>query len=117
MNRTAPTDRWAAPTHVSDLDMVFPANVGHLMPAYDDELCAWTRTDEGRRWVKFQQDWFFKGLSGAVFTSKEGVDQRAALRHLKTVQGSFEPKHEHKEAAVAYLASRWFDDVTYEGAR
>lgn len=29
---------------------------------------------------------------------------------LELGESSFEPKHEHKEAGVAYLASRWLDD-------
>ena len=45
---------------------------------------------------------------------KEGVDTKKALRHVKAVLGSWEPKHEHKEAGVAFLLNEWFDDVTYE---
>jgi hypothetical protein len=44
---------------------------------------------------------------------KEGVDGNLAFRHLSAIQRSFTPKHEHKEAAVAYLASLWFEDVDY----
>jgi hypothetical protein len=43
------------------------------------------------------------------------VDGELAIRHLQVIQASFEPKHEHKEAAVAYLASLWFTDFDYEG--
>jgi len=51
------------------------------------------------------------------FRVAEGVDGGLAIRHLQVIQASFEPKHEHKEAAVAYLASPWFTDFAYEGFR
>jgi hypothetical protein len=28
--------------------------------------------------------------------------------------GSYQPKHEHKEAAVAFLFNEWFDDETHQ---
>jgi len=34
--------------------------------------------------------------------------RRASTRHLQTIQGSFEPKHEHKQDCVAYFMSLWF---------
>lgn len=42
---------------------------------------------------------------------KDGIDGDTAVRHLRAIQGSFAPKHEHKMEAVAYLASRWFTKV------
>jgi hypothetical protein len=61
-------------------------------------------------WVKWQQKWFFEGLQDKdIPKPKEGIDLNKALAHLSVVQGSFEPKHEHKEAGVAYLASLWFE--------
>jgi hypothetical protein len=59
-------------------------------------------------WCRWQQQWFFKGLD-SVPVAKPGVDSRMAMANLACVQGSWEPKHEHKEAGVAYLASLWFD--------
>ncbi|TAK93776.1 hypothetical protein EPO05_06940, partial [Patescibacteria group bacterium] len=93
---------------MSDLQVAFPASVADLMPAYDDIPEDFRRNrGEARPWIRFQQDWFFRGLPGAVFTPKDGIDKATAMRHLAVIQGSFEPKHEHKEAAVAYLASLW----------
>lgn len=63
----------------------------------------------GTSWNKWQTKWFYQGLTKAdIPVPLEGIDLSIALRHLATIQGSFEPKHEHKEAAVAYLASLWF---------
>jgi hypothetical protein len=59
-------------------------------------------------WVKFQQRWFYKGLDEFP-TAKPGIDQQQAKIHLALIQKSFEPKHEHKQAAVAYLASTWLE--------
>jgi hypothetical protein len=63
--------------------------------------------------------WFFNGaqsfgsdglqIGNDTFTPKEGVDGKKALRAIKAVLGSFEPKHEHKESACAFMLSEWFD--------
>jgi hypothetical protein len=103
MSDMAAVNEFAQPKKVTDADVVF-GGIDGLMPDYKtipDEFKA------GRGpWVKWQQDWFYSGLKD-VPVAKEGVVQRDAMRHLKAIQGSFEPSHEHKEAAVAYLASLW----------
>jgi len=59
-------------------------------------------------YVKFQTTWFFKGLTSEDMpTAREGIDLNEAMLHLSAIQRSFEPQHEHKQAAVAYLASLW----------
>lgn len=58
-------------------------------------------------WVKWQQDWFFSGLKRYP-VPRDGIDRKQAMANLAVVQGSWEPKHEHKQAGVAYLASLWF---------
>ena len=100
---------------VSALDMAFGGAGGklaELLPAYKDLPEEFTR-HEGK-WHKVMSDWFYRGLKNAKWMPKPGVDTKKALAHIKTVLGSFEPKHEHKEAGVAFLLSEWFDDVTYE---
>lgn len=103
-------DPWAQPQEVTDLQIAFPADVMHLMP--DEEFCEEALKalpDGGKQWLALQRRWFHKGLPPTVtFYMAEGVDGNAAFRHLKVIQGSFQPNHEHKEAGVAYLASRWF---------
>ena len=108
--------KWASPQDVSDVQLAFPAQVSSLMPPHDEALRDWQRTPDARKWIKVQQDWFFYGMKDTNWSPKDGIDTKRALRHLAAVQGSFEPKHEHKEAAVAYLMWRWFDDVTYSKA-
>lgn len=103
------------PQPVKDLDLAFPTSVAHLMPAYA------TIPDEfkhGRTiWSRLVNDWFFCGIEGLQMEPKEGIDRQMAMRHIRAIIGSFEPKHEHvdeKEAACAYLLSLWFDNPTWE---
>ncbi len=97
---------------LTKVDEAFPARVSHLMPPYEEIPEEFLR---GRnKWCDFQSDWFFHGVKNVKVKVKEGIDQKVAMRHLGCIQGSFEPRHEHKAAAVAYLASLWFDDIQYE---
>lgn len=103
----AALERFAKPHPIDDVTLVFPAGVGSLMPLYSevpDEF-----TSQRNPWVKWQRQWFYSGLK-SMPTPKDGINVRAAMRHLSAIQGSYEPKHEHKEAAVAYLAAQWFKD-------
>jgi hypothetical protein len=36
------------------------------------------------------------------------VDTNKALAHIQCIMMSFEPKHEHKTAGVAFLLDEWF---------
>lgn len=104
------------PQAVSDIDLAFPAQVSHLMPAYDDIPREFKNGHT--KWNKFFGDMFFSGLKNAKLVAKDGIDGTQAARHIRAISGSFEPKHEHKEAAVAYLMSLWFDDSsTWERAK
>lgn len=101
---------------VSPLDMAFPTTVKHLMPPYA-EIPAEFKNDR-TVWNRLVSDWFFCGVKNLTLTPKDGIDKDKALRHIKTVMGSFEPKHEHKEAACAYLLSQWFEGgATWERAK
>ncbi len=112
---------WSMPYPVSDVEVAFPANALDYMPSEEeceaglDALPA----EEREGWLKFQRVWFFRGLSrDAQIDLKDGVDGRMAFRHLAVIQGSFAPRHEHKEAAVAYLCSLWFSAIeNYEPPR
>lgn len=91
----------------------FPATVSDLMPAWD-EIPEEFREDTSP-WCELARRWFFKGLPSTVqFHADEGIDAETAFYHLHCIMGSFEPKHEHKMAAVAYLCSVWFTKVSVE---
>lgn len=101
------------PADISRIDMAFPAQVAHLMPAYDEipkEFKQW----HGNKWADLVAAWFFSGIEITEKRPKDGIEADKALRHVGTILRSFEPKHEHKEAACAYLLSLWFDDIQYK---
>lgn len=98
--------KWAQPTAVDDVLFVFPGSVSHLMPPMAEIPPEFK--EFYNPWARVASKWFALGLKGTL-VPKEGIDKKAALRHLATVLRSFEPRHEHKEAAVAYLLSLWFD--------
>ena len=98
---------------VSDVQLVFPATVSHLMPPWN-EIPEKFKTSRGTPWNELVSKWFFTGVSIKKYKPKDGIDTTRAMRHIKTIMGSFEPKHEHKEAACAYLLSCWFDKIVWE---
>jgi hypothetical protein len=106
-------EKWTHPQPVDDLDVVFPTNVSHLMPTWEEIPAEFKRYPSNNKWGKFVSDWFFFGLKDLKITPKKDIDSVLVMRHLKAIIGSFQTKHEHKEAALAYLASLWLDDVTY----
>ena len=71
---------------------------------------------EALKWLKFQRIWFFDGLPATLqLYPRPGIDPKDAFDHLSVVQGSNGSKHEHKVAAVAWLASRWFTGYNFDG--
>jgi hypothetical protein len=100
------------PMQVNDVEIAFGGRTSELLPAYD------TLPEEFQRerspWCRLVDDWFFSGLTkerAALLITKPGVDRVEAFRHLRAVMGSFEPKHEHKVAGVAWLMSEWFESI------
>jgi hypothetical protein len=103
---TAAPSRWAQPQQVSDVQVAFPATVvGTLLPPMDEIPEEFHSGNHP--WCRFVSKLFFSG--GHLPVSREDVDRANAARHLKCVLGSFEPKHEHKEAGAAYLMSLWYE--------
>jgi len=100
---------------LSAADVAF-GNIAH-MPKFDT-LPADFKRHNGNAYVEAVSNWFFRGakvapngiiINDVKFTAKPGVDANKALRAIKAVLASFEPKHEHKEAACAFMLSEWFD--------
>jgi hypothetical protein len=94
-----------APIEVSKADVVFGGKVSEILPPMTEIPAEFH--DGTSPWNKWQREWFFRGLARWP-VAKEGLDLSLAMANLACVQGSFEPKHQHKEAGVAYLASLWF---------
>jgi len=100
---------WNTPKEVSNIDIAFPAQVSHLLPAWEEIPEKYKKDHDPA--VDLMQTWFYQGLAETEFISREGVDKIKALRQVKACLGSFEPKHEHKTAGVAYLLSLFFSEV------
>lgn len=99
------------PQPVDNLRAVFPTDVADLMPPMDAIPQDFRRNrGDARSWIRLQQQWFYHGLDTGDMRAGPGIDKAAALRHLGAIQGSWEPPHEYKEAAVAFLLSLWFDN-------
>ena len=94
---------------ITRVDVAFPAEVRHLMPRREDIPKSYPRTVE---WKRFQAKRFYEGLDEKKIFGKPEVDLTKALAHLSCIQRSFEPKHEHKAEAAAWLASQWLDEAT-----
>ena len=104
---------YSKPSDVDNLTAAFPGNLDGLLPPlsvipekYANPNIAFNSND---KWVRFQGDWMFRGIPDSSQPKpKRGIDEAKAWKHLSAIQNSFEPKHEHKVAAVAWLASLWF---------
>ena len=94
------------PIPVTKADQVFGGKVDEILPPMS-EIPDEFKSSLGNRWLRWQQDWFYKGLDRYP-VPREGIDLKTAMANLACVQGSYAPKHEHKQAGVAYLASLWF---------
>jgi hypothetical protein len=106
----ATENKWAKPQKVDGLDMAFGGNMKNLLPPMLDLPEEFTSREN--KWHDIVSHWFFRGLpSTTKYTPKDGIDPNEALRHVGTIMGSFEPKHEHKTAACAWLLSLWFEDI------
>lgn len=101
------------PAEIDDITAAFPASVEKLMPKYDDIPDEFRNQNHRNKWTGMVSDWFFSGLKDLKLKPKAGIDEGKAMRHVATIMRSYEPNHEHKEAACAYLLSLWFDDATY----
>lgn len=104
------TDFYALPQQVDDVMLAFSAGLGDLLPPLEVIPVEYPHRQE---WLAFQHKWFAGSLPPDLeMVPSAGVDAQRAGRHLTVLQRSYEPKHEHKMAAVAWLASRWFVRVT-----
>ncbi len=96
------------PKKTNGLDRTFgPSSIRDFIPKWEEIPAEFKR--DRNEWNDFVQGWFFNGVKDATFTPKNGVDKNDALGHCATIMRSFEPKHEHKIAGVAFLLSQWFE--------
>lgn len=104
------------PQEITDVELAFPTAVKGKLPDYSEVPEEFKKNDNP--WVKLFEKMFYEGLQDPKFYGKDGINPEKAYRHIRYVMGSWEPKHEHKTAGVAYLMSLWFQKVEHyhEGA-
>jgi hypothetical protein len=96
------------PIEVDPIASAFSAEVHHLMPPTSDLNLA------KKGFEAIAESWFMVGLGPETeFHSKEGIDAEVAANHILAILRSFEPKHEHKIAAVAVLMEEWFERIDH----
>jgi hypothetical protein len=98
---------------LSSTERAFPTSVEGMIPPYR-EIGQYPRKRELEGLV---DRWFFLGLKNLKTTPREGVNEAEALAHIKYVLSSWEPKHEHKTAGVAFLINEWFEEFSGEAAK
>ena len=97
---------------VTDVNFAFgPSAIAKLLPAYADIPGEFK--SQRHPWVRFMEDWFFRGITAHTLTPRKGIDTDKALQHIGAIMRSWEPAHEHKTAGVAYLLSQWFTDASW----
>lgn len=103
------------PKDIDDMGMQF-GEIKGIMPPRDSIPKDFWRSNStwGNRLFN---DWFYSGVKSLTLNPKDGIDKTKALRHIKTVMGSFDPAHEDKEATCAYLFDLWFDGSTAKWER
>lgn len=102
-----------APVPVEDVDVAFPAHAMDVMPPMRDIPQKYLRNHP---YHLLLHAWMFTGLDEKVeFHMQPGVDGATAYRHLSVIVGSYQPKHEHKMAAFAFLCAQWFTKVVNNG--
>lgn len=101
------------PVELNKVQQAFPADALDYMPDADTAR-TWLEEQGRDAWqLKFQQDWMFRGVEDLQFIPRDGswtqVEVDRAFVHLGAIQASYAPKHEHKEAAIAFLVGQWFE--------
>lgn len=98
------------PVETTQIERAFPAQVYPLMPPWEAIPTHFRRRHT--EWNDMFGRWFYAGVTDkSMFVPKKGIPAETAYWHLQCIMKSYQPQHEHKEAAVAYLASLWFDVV------
>jgi hypothetical protein len=92
------------PSPIDDVTAAFPGRIiGTLLPLWADIPAEFkSRSNE---FAQFAHEWFFDGIEGIAFNPD--IDTQTAGRHLQACLCSYEPKHQHKIAGVAYMMSLW----------
>ncbi len=104
---------WKTPHEFSDVQRVFPAQIMEHLPPWEEIPDDFK--NESHSACNVLPRWMFGDLFTkepmASIVGKEGVSAKTIFYHIDTILRSYEPKHEHKEAGVAYMISLWVRSV------
>jgi hypothetical protein len=103
---------WSKPQEIDRISQAFPASViGKLLPLEKDIPAPYWENNHPM--AEVVSHWFYFGLNPkAELELKAGVDGHVMMQHLTTCLRSFEPKHQHKIAGVAFLLDQWISSIT-----
>lgn len=91
-----------------------PVDVDRISLIFGGDMAKDQYQDYKATWGKdLFTDLFHKGLNTICFYPKPGIDKDKAFNHISSIMRSFQPKHEHKTAACAYLFELWFNKVEW----
>lgn len=113
-------EAWRTPVDIDRVTQVFPARIMHLLPPYEVIPPEFKNWNNQTKWNRFISGIFFGGIDrkSIKLIPKPDIDPQKAWTVISTILGSFDPKHEHKEAGTAYLMSLWFEESsTWEAQR
>lgn len=121
-NEEMPKRDWSKPNwKPTDAERAFPANALEYMPEPEEiPKEFWSgrgfHSAKAEPWVDFAGSYCVGcvDIETVEFGRKDGIDGEAAFTQINAIARSFAPKHEHKEATVAWLLSMWFTDVKWE---
>ena len=100
---------WSMPKAVDDVLLAFPARViGVLIPPWDEIPEKFRNFSSG--YEELASHGCFYAVEFRQEVLADGIKAELAIRHLTAVARSFEPKHEHKQAAIAFLISLWLKE-------
>lgn len=101
--------------NITDRDIAFgPKNISEFLPAMHSIPKEFF--NDRNPWSQLVSGWFFRGVKEWPI-AKEGINFKMAAAHIRVALASWEPKHEHKMAGCAYLASLWLDEKTLTGGK
>lgn len=99
-------------TNLIPLETSFGGDMNRLLPKREDIPKEYWNMNSGKQDVFLR--WFYRGLPKVTeFVPREDVDPNDALKHIRAIMTSWEPKHEHKNAACSYLLDLWFEKVIF----
>jgi hypothetical protein len=107
---------WGRPQEVSEIDLAFPARGLELAPSVEQVAAARAKWSEETwiLWERFGWRFFYGTPKIERLYLKDGIDGDTAWKHLQVVAGCYGFRQQDKEAALEYLADRWFEGIEYE---